>query len=122
MMLVIRNYSGSQKNEGKKSEQTEPKKVIEDSSSTVSYAKTSENYLKKHQLYIGMALAILGMSYQIFNAANWGWWVPQGKIDYNWLTPQQRFAFDFGFLAVPLFIVSFVLLIIGVALWFYSKD
>jgi len=85
--------------------------------------KALGNYVQKYRLYIGMALASLGAGYQIINVVKWGWWQPQGTIDYvKGLTQQQQFALDWGFLAIPFFIVSFVVLIVGIALWFTDKS
>ncbi|HKZ88369.1 MAG TPA: hypothetical protein VJ066_04325 [Candidatus Bathyarchaeia archaeon] len=80
------------------------------------------NYLRVRQLYVGMALATLGGSWQIINATKWEWWVPQGLIDFTNLTPQQRFVFDFGFLAFPLFVISLLMLVDGIILWFTDKN
>lgn len=80
-------------------------------------------FLKKHQFWIGMALFVFGATYQVLNALNWGWWIKdlesnflaEGAI-FNGLTIEQLIARDFGFLSFPLFVVTLVLLVIGVAL------
>jgi len=82
-------------------------------------------FLKKHQFWIGMALFVFGGTYQVINALNWGWWIKDLKPDYlaegaifNGLTLEQTIARDYGFLSFPLYTLTLVLLVIGVAmLW-----
>jgi hypothetical protein len=75
-----------------------------------------KQYVKMHQPLIGAVLIIFGGIYQFLNALCWGWW-NVGKIEYRTsITLQQYFAMYLGFLATPLFILSFSLAIVGVAL------
>ena len=64
-----------------------------------------------------------GGLYQVLNAVWWGWWIKdlepeiwaRGAI-FNGLNLEQVIARDFGFLAAPLFAVTLILLIAGIAL------
>ena len=74
-----------------------------------------KNSLKEHQAPIGGALIAFGGTYQIMNALLWGWWNP-GIIDsITGPTFQQQVSLALGFLAEPLFYLTTVLIIAGVA-------
>ncbi len=80
-------------------------------------------FLKKHQFVIGMGLFVFGGTYQVLNAMWWGWWIKDLEPSYiaegaifNGLTLDQVIAKHFGVFAGPLFLITLILLIIGVAL------
>jgi hypothetical protein len=77
--------------------------------------------LKKYQPS-GGALIIFGGVYQFVNALLWGWW-DVGIVDpVTGPTFHQYFAMYFGFLATPLFILSFISIPVGVVLIWKQKD
>ncbi len=92
-----------------KREQTEDKKAFGDSVVTVSYAEALANYVKKFQLYIGMALASIGATYQAIIMMNFGWQTTQRII--SSLTP-------LSYLPGVLQQQALIIFIIGVVIWF----
>jgi len=79
--------------------------------------------LKKNQYLIGLVLTVIGGIYQVLNVVWWGWWTRDLTPDiwargavFNGLTLAQVITRDFGFLAAPLFAVTLILLIAGIAL------
>ena len=79
------------------------------------WAKT-KNRLKEYQAPIGGALVVFGVTYQIVNALLWGWWNVGTINTITGPTFQQQIASTLGFLAYPLYILSFSLAAIGIAL------
>lgn len=80
-------------------------------------------FLKKHWFVIGMALFVFGGTYQVLNATWWEWWIKDLEPSYlaegaifSGLTLDQVIAKHFGFLAGPLFVITLILLIIGIVL------
>lgn len=73
------------------------------------------NYIKKHQLSIGILLTTFGFTYQVIGA--WPLW--DKLYPWEW---QTEIAKHWGFLVWPLFILSLYSLIIGsVLLYIDSK-
>jgi ABC-type transport system involved in multi-copper enzyme maturation permease subunit len=70
--------------------------------------------LGQRQPSIGGALIVFGVTYQIMNVLLWGWW--DVGIILSIPTFEQQIALTLGFLAYPLFVLSFSLAAIGVAL------
>jgi hypothetical protein len=88
-----------------------------------------KTFLKKHQSSIGMFLMVFGGTYQALNAIWWGWWAIDTRPFYfseaaifNGRTLNQLIAIHFGFLAGPLFAISLILLITGIALIWIDTD
>ncbi len=80
-------------------------------------------FLKNHQFWIGMILLVFGGTYQVINAVWWGWWLRDLMPNilapgafWDGLTLDQIIARDIGFLAAPLFVITLVLSVVGVAL------
>ena len=85
------------------------------------WAKT-KNRLKEHQAPIGGALIACGGTYQIMNALLWGWWNAGIINPITGPTFEQQVSLTLGFLAIPLFILSFSLAIAGVVLIITQKQ
>jgi hypothetical protein len=66
-------------------------------------------YMKNHQLAIGILLTTFGFIYQVIGA--WPLW--DKAYPWEW---QTEIAMHWGFLIWPLFIISLVALVIGIAL------
>ena len=85
------------------------------------YAQAEEDiggifeYVKKHQLSIGIFLTTFGFTYQVLGA--WPGW-DEAKYNWEW---QKEIARHWGFLVWPLFIISLCSLIIGIALLYIDS-
>jgi hypothetical protein len=68
----------------------------------------------------GSILFIVGLTFQVFNAAHWGWWtidlernpLAPGAI-YDGYTIQQLIAMHFGWLAGPLILITLIMSVLG---------
>jgi hypothetical protein len=86
--------------------------------------------LKKHLPSLGMPLMVFGGIYLISAYLALGLWPPAptayevakgGDIAIGGLTWQQLFSFHYGWLQIPLFVLSLCSLIIGMILLRYSE-